>query len=60
MNPVVVGNPCDEKSSEPEEEKLLVHQEFLNDPSKTVAQVLEEEAIEIVDFVRYECGETSV
>lgn len=57
MNPTAVGKPADEKNADPEEEKLLIHQEFINDPSKTVGEVLQEETIEIVDFIRFECGE---
>lgn len=57
MNPKEVGNLSDPKAPNPDDETLLIHQEFLSDPSKTVAEVIQEEDLEIVDFVRFECGE---
>ncbi|XP_071524284.1 elongation factor Ts, mitochondrial isoform X2 [Panulirus ornatus] len=60
MNPKVIGTLSDPKASNPDDETTLVHQEFLTDPAKTVGEVLQEENIEIVDFVRFESGEQTV
>ncbi|XP_014674856.1 PREDICTED: elongation factor Ts, mitochondrial-like [Priapulus caudatus] len=43
---------------EDEEETRLWHQEFLIDPQLTVGEVLVQNNLEIVDFVRFECGES--
>lgn len=49
----------DEKQSESEfEEDGMLEQAFLLDPSITVGQVATDYGIDILDFVRYECGET--
>lgn len=58
MSPKSVGCADDPKSDNPEEETLLFHQEFLSDPSLTVGEVLSNENVEIIDFVRFGCGET--
>ncbi|XP_066938961.1 elongation factor Ts, mitochondrial-like [Macrobrachium rosenbergii] len=55
--PKTIGSLDDPKAPNSDEETLLVHQEFLTDPSKTVGEVLQEENIEVVDFIRFECGE---
>lgn len=47
----------DEKKSEIEEDGML-EQDFLLDPSMTVGQVATDYGIDVLDFVRYECGET--
>lgn len=57
MNPKEVGKLSDPKAPNNDDETLLVHQEFLSDPSKTVSEVIQEEQLEIVDFVRFQCGE---
>lgn len=49
----------DEKQSESAfEEDGMLEQAFLLDPSITVGQVATDYGIDILDFVRYECGET--
>lgn len=58
MNPKAIGEEGDPKAENPDDETLLVHQEFLSDPSLTVGEVLREEGLQVVDFVRYEAGET--
>lgn len=58
MNPKTIGMESDPKAENPDEEKVLVHQEFLSDPEVTVSEVLHREGLNIVDFVRYEAGET--
>ncbi|KAK3866049.1 hypothetical protein Pcinc_028389 [Petrolisthes cinctipes] len=60
MNPRAIGSPDDPKAENPEEESLLIHQEFLSDPTRTVAQVLDDEKMEVIDFIRYETGEVNV
>lgn len=60
MNPGTIGLESDPKAENPDEEKVLVHQEFLSDPEVTVSEVLQREGLSIVDFVRYETGETQV
>ncbi|XP_045592836.2 elongation factor Ts, mitochondrial [Procambarus clarkii] len=60
MNPKTVGTLSDPKAPNPDEETILVHQEFLVDPTKTVGEVLQEENIEILDFIRFGTGEQNV
>lgn len=60
MNPKAIGKEDDPKAENPDDETLLVHQEFLSDPSLTVGEVLQEEGLQVVDFVRYEAGEMQV
>lgn len=36
----------------------MLEQDFLLDPSITVGQVVTDYGIDVIDFVRYECGET--
>lgn len=58
MNPSKVGIANVDKPSEhKDEEKFLIHQEFLLDPSITVGELFTEDAFEIVDFSRFACGE---
>ncbi|CAL4061282.1 unnamed protein product [Meganyctiphanes norvegica] len=58
MNPKSVGKSDDPKSDNPEEEPLLYHQEFLSEPSMTVGEVMNRENVQVIDFVRFGCGET--
>lgn len=59
MNPRKVGEVGkDEPNEVKDDEKCLLFQEYLVDPDLTVGEVLKENQIEIVDFQRYECGET--
>ncbi|XP_040014503.1 elongation factor Ts, mitochondrial [Xiphias gladius] len=55
--PVSLGNmddlPCGES------ETRLLPQTFLGDPSRTVAQFLRGQQARVLDFVRFQCGETS-
>ncbi|MPC92965.1 Elongation factor Ts, mitochondrial [Portunus trituberculatus] len=60
MNPKAIGEEGDPKAENPDDETLMLHQEFLSDPSLTVGEVLREEGLQVVDFVRYEAGETQV
>lgn len=47
----------DENISEMFEETDLVKQKFISDPDKTVGEILNEASIQILDFVRFECGQ---
>lgn len=59
MNPVKLGvKDVDEPNENKDEETCLIHQEFLLDPSVNVGELLEENQIEIVDFQRFECGQS--
>jgi len=58
MNPSKVGvADVDKPNEEKDEEKCLIHQEYLLDPSITVGELFTENSLEIVDFKRFECGE---
>jgi len=57
MNPKSVGKSDDPKSENQDEEPLLYHQEFLNDPSLTVGEVMNKENVQVIDFIRFGCGE---
>lgn len=54
--PVSLGNmddlPCGDS------ETRLLPQTFLGDPSRTVAQFLKGQQARVLDFVRFQCGET--
>lgn len=59
MNPLKVGNEeRDEPAENMDDESLLIYQEFLLDPDMSVQQILQKEEAKIVDFVRFEVGET--
>lgn len=57
MNPKKIGTSDDEKAANPDDEICLIHQEYLLDNNFTVKDILEENALEILDFKRFECGE---
>ncbi|XP_072390062.1 elongation factor Ts, mitochondrial [Diabrotica undecimpunctata] len=59
MYPTKIGSPDDKPSTNKEEESCLIHQDYLLDDTVTVDEVLKEHNIEVVDFKRFECGETS-
>lgn len=40
-----------------DEETVLLNQEFLLDPELTVREFLVQNSLEVIDFVRFECGE---
>lgn len=41
-----------------DDEVCLIYQEYLLDPSYTIQEVLDKNKVEIVDFVRFSCGES--
>ncbi|XP_002733702.1 elongation factor Ts, mitochondrial-like [Saccoglossus kowalevskii] len=65
--PVEETKKSDEEDGEDEEstpsqswtidETEMLKQEFLLDPSITVAELLQQEGVQVLDFIRYECGE---
>ncbi|XP_018574167.1 elongation factor Ts, mitochondrial [Anoplophora glabripennis] len=58
MHPKKIGSSDDEPAKNKDEETCLIHQEYLLADELTVKEVLEENKIEIVDFKRFECGES--
>jgi len=48
----------DEKKSEIDEEQNILEQDFLLNPCMTVGQIVLDHEIVLLDFIRYECGET--
>lgn len=58
MDPKKIGTAVEEPATNKDDEICLIHQEYLLDESITVKEVLEENKLEIVDFKRFECGET--
>lgn len=56
--PLSLGNMGDLPCSE--DETRLLSQTFLLDPSRTVAQFLRGQQAQVLDFVRFHCGEASV
>ncbi|OCT95783.1 elongation factor Ts, mitochondrial isoform X1 [Xenopus laevis] len=55
MNPLLVGSLEDESGGETETKMLA--QPFLLEPSLTVGQYLQPRGINVLDFIRFECGE---
>jgi elongation factor Ts len=53
-----LDNIDENKSNSEIEEDGMLEQDFLLDPSMTVGQVATDYGIDVLDFVRYECGET--
>lgn len=58
MKPEKIGDAEADKPNEmKDEEKCLIHQEFVLNPDMTVGEILQEHNIKIIDFQRFECGE---
>lgn len=57
MNPKRIGTVDDEPAKDKDDEECLIHQEYLEDQTVTVKEVLEESGVEVLDFKRFECGE---
>lgn len=51
----VIGE--DEPLESKEDEKCMIHQEYLLDPEITVGQLLGDAGASVVSFKRFECGE---
>ncbi|XP_031618985.1 elongation factor Ts, mitochondrial [Contarinia nasturtii] len=57
-NPLKIGNKeTDKPAADSDDEKCLIYQEYVFDPSIKVGQLLEDRQIEIIDYQRFECGE---
>lgn len=58
VKPERIGSAETDKPNEvKDDEKCLIHQEFLLDPVVTIGELLQEHNIKIIDFQRFECGE---
>lgn len=58
MKPEKIGDvEADKPNEDKDDEKCLIHQEFLLDPDTTIGEILQENNIKIIDFQRFECGE---
>lgn len=58
MKPQKIGDVnVDQPNEVKDEETVLIHQEFLLDPELTIAEILQENNIRVIDFHRFECGE---
>lgn len=49
----------DEPVANKDDETCLIHQEYLIDDDKTVGEVLQENDLTIIDYQRFECGESA-
>lgn len=58
MHPKKIGTSDDEPAKNKDEETCLIHQEYLLGDGISVKEVLAENKIEILDFKRFECGES--
>lgn len=47
----------DEPAKNSDDETCLIYQEYLLEPSYTVEEVLEQNKVEVLDYVRFSCGE---
>ena len=56
MNPKVITQHGSEAVKDGEVSDVLLEQEYLLDDNVTVKDLLNREGVEVVDFVRYECG----
>ena len=54
MNPAVIAE--DAAAKEIDTSDVLLEQDYLLDEKLTVKELLNREQVEIIDFVRYECG----
>jgi elongation factor Ts len=59
LNPLKIGDKSKDKPAENKDDEIcLIYQEFLSDSDLNVEEVLTENKLEILDFQRFECGET--
>lgn len=59
MNPTKIGNRDNNAPNEnKDEEECLLFQEYLLDPTMTVEELLTENQTNVIDFQRFECGES--
>ncbi|KAM3964602.1 elongation factor Ts, mitochondrial isoform 1-T1 [Aphomia sociella] len=56
--PKKIGNKDNDKpANNSDDETCLIYQEYLLDPSYTVGEILEQNKVEIVEYIRFSCGE---
>lgn len=56
--PNKIGNKeTDKPAKNSDDETCLIYQEYLLDPSYTIEEILQQHNVEVVDFVRFSCGE---
>lgn len=56
--PNKIGNKEEDKPAKnSDDETCLIFQEYLLDPSYTVEEMLQENKLEIIDYIRFSCGE---
>lgn len=61
MNPKSIGNTeTDQPQANADDETVLIYQEYILDSETRVEEVLQEGNVNVLDFVRFECGETDV
>ncbi|XP_047514876.1 elongation factor Ts, mitochondrial isoform X1 [Pieris napi] len=57
--PLKIGNKeNDTPAKNSDDEVCLIYQEYLLDPSFTVQEILDENKVEVIDYVRFSCGES--
>lgn len=60
LDPKKIGEAeVDKPAKNSDDETCLIYQEYLLDPIVIVKDVLQENEMEVIDFVRYSCGECS-
>lgn len=57
MNPKKIGTQDDKPAKNTDDEECLIYQEFINDNSMLVKDLLNENGVQISSFKRFECGE---
>lgn len=59
-DPKKIGNKeKDEPAKNSDDETCLIFQEYLLDPSYTVEEILQQNKMEVIDYVRFSCGEAT-
>ena len=58
MGPKKIGNKeKDKPAKDSDDETCLIYQEYLLDPSYTVEEVMQQHKVEVIDYIRFSCGE---
>ncbi|XP_013168345.1 PREDICTED: elongation factor Ts, mitochondrial isoform X1 [Papilio xuthus] len=58
--PTKIGDKeADKPAKNSDDETCLIYQEYLLDPSFTVDEVLQQNNVEVIDYVRFSCGEVA-
>ncbi|KAI5634559.1 elongation factor TS domain-containing protein [Phthorimaea operculella] len=56
-DPKKIGSKDDKPAPNSDDETCLIYQEYLLDPSFTVEEVMQKNKVEVLDYVRFSCGE---